>query len=146
MVRLTGSVKQMDFFTVELTDTQMSTLSPLALAHVGDAVYKLMARSYLVLRGKETNRSLHRATVAMVAAPAQAAAAGRIAPLFTEEEQAVYRRGRNAKVHAVPHGATVGEYHAATALEALFGYLWLSGRRERLNRLFGAIVGDEHGI
>ena len=130
----------MDYFTVEMTDTQLQNLSSLALAHIGDAVYELMARSYLVTRGKETNRSLHRATVALVAAPAQAAGAEKIGPLLTQEEREVYRRGRNAKVHAVPHGATLQQYHAATALEALFGYLYIKGRRERLCRLFDAIL------
>ena len=130
----------MDFFAFDLTETQLGNLSSLALAHIGDAVYELMARSYLVARGKETNHSLHRATVALVAAPAQAAGAERIGPLLTEEEREVYRRGRNAKVHAVPHGATPREYHAATALEALFGYLYIKGRRERLNELFAAML------
>lgn len=130
----------MDFFTFELSGTQLQNLSSLALAHIGDAVYELMARSYLVAQGKETNRSLHRATVALVAATAQAAGAERIAPMLTEEEREVYRRGRNARVHAVPRGATVQQYHAATALEALFGYLYIKGRRERLNDLFAAIL------
>ncbi len=131
----------MDFFTFDLNGTQLSNLSSLALAHIGDAVYELMARSYLVSSGKETNHSLHRATVALVAAPAQAAGAERILDALTQEEREVYKRGRNAKVHAVPRGATLREYHAATALEALFGYLYLKGRRERLNELFAAILG-----
>ncbi len=119
----------------------------MALAHLGDAVYELMVRSFLVSRGRETNRSLHQATVALVSAPAQAAGAERIAGMLTEEEREVYRRGRNAHVHAVPHGATPREYHAATALEALFGYLYLKGRRERLNQLFAAILEvEDHGV
>ncbi len=130
----------MDYFTFDLTDTQLQNLSSLALAHIGDAVYELMARSWLIAQGKETNRSLHRATVALVAAPAQASGAERIGPLLTEEEREVYRRGRNARVHAVPHGATLQQYHAATALEALFGYLYIKGRRERLNELFAAVL------
>lgn len=136
----------MDYFTADMTETQLQGLSSLALAHLGDAVYELMVRTYLVSLGRETNRGLHRATVAMVQAPAQAAAAQRLLPLFTQEEAAVYKRGRNAKTHAVPHGATLREYHAATALEAVFGYLWLRGRRERLDELFGAILEVEHGI
>lgn len=136
----------MDYFNAEMTDTQMSRLSSLALAHLGDAVYELMVRTYLVSRGRETNRGLHRATVAMVQAPAQAAAAEKLAPLFTEEEAAVYRRGRNAKTHVIPRGATVKEYHAATALEAVFGYLYLKGRKDRLNELFGTILEAHDGI
>lgn len=134
----------MDLFNVELTDAQIGGMSNLALAHIGDAVYELMARTHLAVSGKETNSSLHRATVAMVAAPAQAAAAERIAPLFTDEERQVFRRGRNAKVHAAPHGATFSQYHSATALETLFGYLYLKGRTDRLNRLFEAALEVDH--
>ncbi len=134
----------MDYFTVEMTDTQLQTLSSLALAHIGDAVYELMVRTYLASLGRETNRGLHRETVARVAAPAQAEAAKKIAPMFTPEEAEVYRRGRNAKVHAVPQASTFSQYHAATALEALFGYLYLKGRKDRLNELFAAILEDDH--
>lgn len=133
----------MDYFNVQLTDTQLQNLSSLALAHIGDAVYELMVRTSLACLGRETNRGLHRETVARVAAPAQAAAK-RIAPMFTPEEAEVYRRGRNAKVRAVPQASTFSEYHAATALEALFGYLYLKGRRDRLNELFAAIWEDDY--
>ncbi len=133
----------MDFFTFDLTETQLNALSSLALAHIGDAVYELMARSYLVSRGRGTNRSLHRETVALVAAPAQAEGAERIADMLSDEEREVFRRGRNARVRAVPHGATTSQYHAATALETLFGFLYLKGRRERLNELFAAILEVE---
>ena len=66
----------------------------------------------------------------------------KLLPLLTEEELALYRRGRNAHVHGVPQGASVGEYHAATGLEALFGWLYLQGRLERLNTLFAAAMED----
>ncbi len=135
----------MDFFSIEMTDTQLQGMSSLALAHIGDAVYELMARTYLASRGRETNHGLHAATVRLVAAPAQAAAARRLEPEFTQEEREVFRRGRNAKTHAIPHGATFSEYHTATALEALFGYLYLRGRRDRLNALFSMIITEaEH--
>ncbi len=134
----------MDYFSVEMTDTQLQALSSLALAHLGDAVYELMVRTHLASLGRETNRGLHRETVRYVSAPAQAAAAKKIAPMLTAEEAEVCRRGRNAKVHAAPKASTLAEYHAATGLEALFGYLYLKGRRERLNRLFAAILEDEH--
>ena len=135
----------MDLLSVQVNDADLHHLSALALAHVGDGVFELMCRTYLAVHGKETNRGLHRATVAMVSANAQAAAAERMAPLLTEEEREVYRRGRNAKVHAVPHASTPGQYHAATALETLFGYLYLKGRHERLNELFAAGLEEEHG-
>lgn len=132
----------MDHFAIEIGEKDLQGISSLGLAHVGDAVYELMVRTHLALSGRETNHSLHRATVRLVAAPAQAAAAERVLPSLTEAEAEVYRRGRNAKVHAVPKGATLAQYHAATALEALFGYLWLRGRRERLNELFAIIMEE----
>lgn len=115
-------------------------MSVLGLAHVGDAVYELMARTYLAASGLETNRDFHKATVAIVSAASQASASERIAHMFTDEEAEVFQRGRNAHVHTIPHGASVGEYHAATALETLFGYLYLTGRIDRLNELFTAIL------
>ncbi len=132
----------MDHFNIELGEKDVLGISSLGLAHVGDGVYELMVRTHLAVSGRETNHSLHRATVRLVSAPAQAAAAERVQPALTGEEAEVFRRGRNARVHAVPRGATPGQYHAATALEALFGYLWLRGRRERLNELFAMIMEE----
>ena len=77
-----------------------------------------------------------------MSAGAQAAAAQRIMPLLTEEETAVYRRGRNAKVNSVPHNADLSQYHSATGVESLFGWLWLRGDHERLNELFAAIMEE----
>ena len=88
------------------------------------------------------NGSLHRAAVGMVNAKAQAGDMERLLPLLSGEEAEVFRRGRNVKVHSVPKHASLGDYHAATGLEALFGYLYLMGRRERLNALFAAIVEE----
>lgn len=124
----------------------LQQLSMLALAHVGDGVYELMVRTRLCSLGLATAKTLHRETVARVRAPAQAQAAEILLPLFTEEEQDVFRRGRNAKVHAVPKGADPKEYHAATALEALFGYLYLSGQNDRLSVLFEAICENFPGF
>lgn len=114
--------------------------APLVLAYIGDAVYELMTRVYLAESGKETNRGLHRAAVEIVSAPAQALAMERLMPMLTEEEAEVFRRGRNAHVNGIPPKATPGEYHAATGLEALFGFLYLRGERERLNQLFSAAL------
>ena len=82
----------------------------------------------------------------MVKAPAQAQFADRMLPLLTEEERAYYRRGKNAHVHAVPRGATPAEYAKATGVEALFGYLYLSGRKERANELFQLVMEDSNGL
>lgn len=111
-------------------------LSTLALAHVGDGVYELLVRTRLARQGISRVNDLHRATVALVKAPAQAKAMERLLPALTERELAVYKRGRNTKTHAAPNQATVSEYHAATGLETLFGYLYLRGEYARVEELF----------
>ena len=132
----------MDYFDLHAAPDQLLSLSSLGLAHLGDAVFELMVRSWLVLHGKATNRGLHRATIRYVAAPAQAAMVQKILPLLTEEEADVYRRGRNTSPHSVPKAASREEYQAATALEALFGWLWLRGEKDRLNQLFGLMMEE----
>lgn len=132
----------MDYFHLSAGEDLINGLSCLGLAHLGDGVYELMVRSWLCLHGKATNKGLHKAAVTYVSAPAQAARTRRILPLLTEEEQEVFRRGRNSRTASVPRGATVGEYHMATAQEALFGYLWLHGRTDRLNQLFEIMMED----
>lgn len=113
-------------------------LSPLALAFVGDAVYSLLTRERLAAQGIHPSR-LHGLSVKLVSAPAQAAAAAQIVPLLSEGEAAVYKRGRNAHTSTTPKNATNQEYHAATGLEALFGYLHLKGESARIAQLFEVI-------
>ena len=125
-----------------LTAKEADGLSMLALAHVGDAVYELLVRSMLTLRGPAQVQDLHRSTVAYVRAGAQAKAAEKILPLLSEEEAAVWRRGRNCRVHGIPPHANPGEYHAATGLEALFGWLYLQGKEERVRALFRSITEE----
>ena len=115
----------------------------LGLAHIGDGVYELMTRTWLCLRGRETGKGLHRATVALVCANAQAERSERILPLLTEAEHDVFRRGRNANVHTIPQHASRSEYQQATALEALLGWLWLSGQRDRIDELFAAMMEED---
>ena len=115
---------------------KIDAISNLGLAHIGDGVYELLCRSYLCAKGEHTVDRLHRDTVQLVKAPAQAKFMDKILPVLTEEELAFYRRGKNAHVHAVPKGATPAEYAKATGLEALFGALYLAGRTERINELF----------
>lgn len=129
-----------DYFSLNLSDNEIRAISSLGLAHLGDAVYELMVRSWLCCHGKATSRGLHFAAVGYVSAPAQAEAVKRIVDKFTPEEEEVYRRGRNAHVNSTPHRATLEQYHAATGLEALFGYLYLHGKTERLNELFDIIM------
>jgi ribonuclease-3 family protein len=132
-----------DYFTIQLNETDANTRNVLALAHMGDAVYELLCRGWLCSQEMETIGNLHRATVAMVKAPAQAEAVKKLLPHLTERELAVYRRGRNANVHQIPKNAKRGEYAQATALEALFGWLYLQGEKERINELFACIVDEE---
>ena len=135
-----------DYFHLHLDRDRLLALSSLGLAHLGDSVFEVMVRSWLVLHGKAKAKDLHRATVRYVAAPAQAAAVERLLPLLTQEEADVYRRGRNTAPHSVPKAASRGEYQAATGLEALFGWLYLQGRTERLNELFEHMMADEEAV
>ena len=131
-----------DYFAVRLPEDDMRAISSIGLAHIGDGVYELLVRTYLCAHGKATGKGLHRATVQLVCAPEQARRAQRILPLLTEEEQEVYRRGRNAHVHSIPQHASRTEYQQATALEALLGWLYLSGHRERINELFETMMEE----
>ena len=128
-------------FFPEMPVQDVNKISMLGLAHVGDAVYELLYRSKLCTDGHTAVAEMHRMTVAFVRAEAQAEAAAKLLPVLTTEEASVYKRGRNAKVNSVPHNADIGQYHAATGLEALFGWLYLRGRTERINGLFNIITG-----
>ena len=126
---------------------QIDAISTLGLAHIGDCVFELLVRSHLCATGEKTVDRLHKDTVALVKAPAQAAFADKLLPLLTEAEMSYYRRGKNAHVHAVPKGATPAQYAKATGVEALFGYLHLSGQDDRANELFHLVMeGQDHGI
>ncbi len=132
----------MNVFEPEMNEQELGRISVLGLAHIGDGVYELMVRTMLCLQGHSSVHELHRLAVSHARASAQAAAAAKLAPLLSEEEAAVFKRGRNAHVHGVPQNADVGDYHAATGLETLFGWLYLQGRRERLGELFSAVMED----
>ena len=132
-----------DYFHLNMDAEQLLNLSSLGLAHLGDSVFEVMVRSWLCLHGKAKAKDLHRATVRYVAAPAQAERVERILPLLTQEEAAVFRRGRNTAPHSVPKAATRAQYQAATGLEALFGWLYLQGRTDRINELFSIMMEGE---
>lgn len=135
-----------DFFHPAFSDAQLGAMSVLALAHVGDAVFELLVRTDLCTQGLATPDRLHRETVRRVSAPAQAAALERMLPSLSEEELAIYKRGRNAHVHAVPKNATREQYSKATGLEALFGALYLSGRSARAEALYAIAREDRHAV
>ena len=132
-----------DYFDIHLQDDQIRAISSIGLAHLGDAVYELLVRSWLCAHGRATGKGLHRAAVELVKAPAQAARAEKILPILTEAELAVYKRGRNAHVHTIPHSASRSDYLKATALECLLGWLYLQGKRERINQLFAVMMEEE---
>ena len=131
-----------NLFQMKLPQKQIDAISNLGLAHMGDGVWELLCRGYLCAKGEKTVAQLHRDTIALVKAPAQAEFAEKLLPLLTEQEAAYYRRGKNSHVHAVPKGATPAQYAKATGLEALFGALYLAGQMERLNELFHAAIAE----
>ena len=132
----------MDYFSPQMSLNEVNSISMLVLAHIGDGVYELLVRTMLCAQGHSAVQQLHKLTVAQVNAPAQAAAVKKILPGLSDEELAVYKRGRNAKVNSIPQRASEAEYHAATGLEALFGWLYLRGRRDRISELFAMIMGE----
>lgn len=129
-----------NYFQMNLSRQQIVAISNLGLAHMGDCVFEILCRGYLCAKGETTVDRLHRDTINLVKATAQAEFVDKLLPLLTEEEMAYYRRGKNAHVHAVPKSATPAEYAKATGLEALFGALYLAGQTERINELFKAVM------
>ncbi|MBS5183755.1 MAG: ribonuclease III [Anaerotruncus sp.] len=122
------------------TKIQPRQLSPLNLAFIGDCIYEILVREALVCEANRPVNELHRESVKYVSAKAQTEAYAKIKDMLTEEETAQFKRGRNAKVGHSPKSATDAEYHTATGIEALFGYLYLSGKTERIKQLFAAIT------
>ena len=127
-----------DYLRPKLSE-ELRLISALGLAHIGDAVYELMVRTWLCVGGASSAKQLHGGTVEYVSAKAQATAAEKILPFLTEKEKTIFKRGRNAFANTVPKASTYGEYHAATGVETLFGYLYLRGETQRLNELFEII-------
>jgi len=134
-----------DYFCPQLPLRDINNISMLGLAHIGDGVYELLTRTMLCADGNKKVTDLHKKTVAIVNAPAQAKAMEKLLPVLNDDELALYKRGRNAKVNSIPHKADISQYHAATGLEALFGWLYLQGKTERINELYAICVEDCHG-
>ncbi len=116
-------------------------LPPLALAYIGDAVYELAVRRYLLAGGTVRANQLHRQAVKYVKASAQAKVLFALEDVLTDEEKDIVRRGRNAKSLHVPKGAGVMEYKHSTAFESLLGFLYLKGDKKRLNEIL-ALAGE----
>lgn len=134
-----------NYFHVHMEKREVDTVSALGLAHLGDGVFELLVRARLCMEGNTSQSALHRETVRQVSATAQAARVEKLLPLLDEEEQSYYHRGRNAHAHhAVPKGASPQQYARASGLEALFGALYLLGRRDRINELFNLTMEEGH--
>ena len=135
-----------NYFQLNFSGDKLKSMSVLGLAHIGDGVFELLTRSWICAHGDLTVGRMHKDTIALVKAPAQAKFAEKMLPHLTEEELALYRRGKNSHVHAVPKSATPAEYARATGVEALFGGLYLMGRTERVNEIFVTVMEALYGI
>ena len=114
----------------------LEEISTDALAYLGDSVIELLVREHLVNMNITSSGGLNSKSLEFVKAGAQAQAMRNIAPLLTEEEEQIFKRGRNKAGGNVPKSATVSEYRAATGMETLFGYLHLKGEKDRIEELF----------
>lgn len=123
-----------------MDDKTLKSLPTLNLSFIGDGVYDLLVREYLVTHSSAHVGELNRMKVELVNCQSQAAFMKQIMDHLTEEETGVYKRGRNTKVNSAPKHSTLSDYHAATGMEALFGWLYLKGRQERINELFTLII------
>lgn len=117
---------------MDLPDTDLKTYSPLTLAFIGDVVYDLIIRTLVVENGNAPVNKLHRKVSSLVKAPAQMELFHRIEDKLSEEEMAVYKRGRNAKSFTSAKNASITEYRSATGFEALIGYLYLNNEFSRI--------------
>ena len=119
-----------------MSEKKLNVYSTASLAYLGDCVLELCVREHLVEIGIASSAELNKRALDFVRAAAQAEAMKNIADILTEEESAVFHRGRNIGHTNTPKSSTVAQYRAATGMEALFGYLHLAGRAERINELF----------
>ncbi len=131
-----------EYFSVEDTDIRM--YSPLTLAYIGDAVFELIIRTVVVGKGNTRPNRLHGCTSQIVKAQTQAKLIDDLEPVLTEEEQAIYRRGHNARSHSTAKHASLADYHKATGFEALIGYLYLTDRLARAVELTRLATGHLH--
>lgn len=128
--------------TLGLREVDIRSYSPLALAYIGDGVFDLIIRSFVINKGNVQVNKMHRHTSNIVKAQTQAQMAEKLAPLLNPEEEGFYKRGRNAKTHTTAKNASVGDYRKATGFEALVGYLYLTGQNERLMELMKIALAE----
>lgn len=120
-------------------DCDTENLSPLTLAFMGDTVFDMFVREQLICQANRPVNALHSNATRLVKASAQSKAMDKIMPMLSEKEITIFKRGRNARTNHRAKNASEGDYHRATGLEALFGYLYLKGEIERLRELFNVI-------
>ncbi len=132
-----------DSILEQIEDREAAQKNPVVLAYLGDTVYDLYVRTALVKQFGLHVNELNAKAAAIVNARAQALASDRLAALLTPQETEIFRRGRNAKVGSVPKNMSVADYHKATGLEALMGYLFLTGQHERLEQLMRSVLEQE---
>ena len=128
--------------TEKLTEREVNSYSPLTLAFLGDSVYDTLVREHLLRQANMPVAKLHSAKIKLVCAEFQSKAYDLVTEVLTEHELAVLKRGRNATGNTVPKHADAAEYRRATALECLFGYLYLTGGNERIRELFELIINS----
>ena len=123
---------------LDMKHTEPSQLSPLVLAYIGDSIYDLVIKTWVIEQGNMQVNKLNKKTSSIVKAESQSAMIGVIEPMLSEHEEAVYKRARNAKSYTSAKNASIGDYRRATGFEALMGYLYLSGQYERMMELVKA--------
>ena len=126
-----------------LTDREANAYSPLSLAFLGDSVYDTLVREHLLMKANMPVSKLHSAKIKLVCAEYQSDAYEKVAEQLSERELAVLKRGRNATGNTVPKHADALQYRRATAIESLFGFLYITGRTERVRELFALMISDE---
>ncbi len=127
---------------IEEKKISANALNGLSLAFIGDAVYEIMVREYLLRNGSMPVNKLHKMSVEMVRASFQAKVFDFLEPILSEEEKGILHRGRNASATHVPKGANAIEYRKATGVESLFGWLYLDGKSQRARELFDLILKE----
>ena len=132
------------FSLAPLTKTEAKQFSPLTLAFLGDAVYSLLVREMLVKTANRPTNVLHKESIKLVNANCQAEMIKKVLNELTEDEEAIFKRGRNAHSGHVPKNQSDADYRYATGLEALYGYLYLIGDFKRILYIFNISTGEEY--
>ena len=132
------------FSSEKLSKAEAKQYSPLTLAFLGDAVYSLLVREMLLKTANRPTNALHKESIKLVNANCQAEMIKKILPELTEDEEAIFKRGRNAHSGHVPKNQSDADYRYATGLETLYGYLYLIGDFERIMYIFNISTGEEY--